>query len=80
VSVEVRERLSINKRTALKFEKGSFNLEKLNDVEVKEQYQVKICNKFGASENFDDHYVDISKGWECIRENKKFSHRQSRSL
>jgi hypothetical protein len=29
-------------------------LRKLNDAEVKEQYQVKITNRFGALKNFDD--------------------------
>jgi len=28
-----------------------FNLQKLNDVEVKEQYQVKISNMFATLEN-----------------------------
>jgi hypothetical protein len=27
------------------------NLRKLNDVEVREQYQVKLSNRFAASEN-----------------------------
>jgi hypothetical protein len=29
-----------------------FNLKKLNDVEVKEKYQVKISNRFAALETF----------------------------
>jgi hypothetical protein len=31
-----------------------FNLKKLNDMEVKEVYQVKIIIRFAALENFDD--------------------------
>jgi hypothetical protein len=31
-----------------------FNLRKLNDVEVKEQYQVKISNKFAVLEDLND--------------------------
>jgi hypothetical protein len=31
-----------------------FDLRKLNDAEVKEQYQVKITNRFAALENCDD--------------------------
>jgi hypothetical protein len=31
-----------------------FDLRKLNDAEVKEQYQVKITNRFAALESFDD--------------------------
>jgi hypothetical protein len=36
-----------------------FNLKRLNDVEIKGQYQVKIINRFAALENWDDD-VDIS--------------------
>jgi len=31
-----------------------FNFKKLNDVEVKEQYQIKISHRFAALEDFDD--------------------------
>jgi hypothetical protein len=31
-----------------------FNLQKASDVAVKEQYQVKISNRFAALENLDD--------------------------
>jgi hypothetical protein len=34
-------------------------------VEGKEQYQVKISNKFAALENLDDD-VDINRAWETI--------------
>jgi len=34
-----------------KFNIGRFNLKKLNDEEVKEQYEVKISNRFAAMEN-----------------------------
>jgi hypothetical protein len=42
-----------------------FNLKRLNDVEVKEQYQDNISNRFATLENLkdnndDDNRVDIS--------------------
>jgi hypothetical protein len=37
-----------------------FNLREVNDVEVKEKYQVKITNRFAALENLDDD-MDISR-------------------
>jgi hypothetical protein len=37
----------------------SFNLRKLNDLEVEEQYQAKISNRSAALENLDDN-VDIN--------------------
>jgi hypothetical protein len=44
-----------------------FNLKRLNEVESKEQYKVKISNRFRALENLDD-IVDINRAWETIRE------------
>jgi hypothetical protein len=40
--------------------------------QTKEQYQVKITNRFAALENFDDN-VDMNRAWENIRENIKIS-------
>jgi hypothetical protein len=53
VVAKVRERLSLNKQCK-KFDMERFNIKKLNDVEVKEQYQAKISNRFAALENDDD--------------------------
>jgi hypothetical protein len=66
-----------------------FNLKKLNDVEIKEQYQAKVSNRFTLLENLDDDDgggggdasaavdddddVDINRAWENITENKKAS-------
>jgi hypothetical protein len=54
-----------------------FNLKNLNDVEVKEQYQVKISNRFATSKNLDDGNndddVDINRAGDSIRENIKVS-------
>jgi hypothetical protein len=47
-----------------------FDLRKLNDAIVKEEYQIKISNRFAALENLDDN-VDINRAWENIRENIK---------
>jgi hypothetical protein len=48
----------------------TFNLRKLNVVEVKEQYQVKISNRFAALKNLDDDvdddYVYINRTREII--------------
>jgi hypothetical protein len=30
-----------------------FNLKKLNDVDIKDEYQIKISNRFAALENLD---------------------------
>jgi hypothetical protein len=43
-NAEVRMRLSVSKQRLQKFDMRRFNLKKLNKVEEKEQYQVKICS------------------------------------
>jgi hypothetical protein len=52
--------------------KERFNSKKLNDLEVKEKYQVKISNRFTALENLrDDDDVDNNRYQESIRDNIK---------
>jgi hypothetical protein len=53
-----------------------FNLKKLNEVDVKEQYHIEISNGFEALEHLDTE-VDINRAWETIRENIKISAKQS---
>jgi hypothetical protein len=51
VVVQVRERLTVSKEAAKMFEEERFNLRKLNELEVKKEYQIKIANRFAALEN-----------------------------
>jgi DNA repair ATPase RecN len=69
VVTKFREKLSESKQAVQKFDMGRFNLEKLNDVEVKEQYQAKMSNRFAAVENLDNVDVDINGAWKSITEN-----------
>jgi hypothetical protein len=48
---KVKERLSVCKRATQKFGMEGFRLKKLNEVKGKEDYQVKIPNRFTALEN-----------------------------
>ena len=48
---KVRERLAVRKQVAQKSNGGRFNLRKLNDLEVRKQYQIEIKNRFAALEN-----------------------------
>jgi hypothetical protein len=57
VAAKHRERLLVSKQVAHKYDVQRFDLRKLNDTEVKEQYQVKIINRFAALENFDDMWI-----------------------
>jgi hypothetical protein len=38
-----------------------FNLQNLNDVKIKEQYEVKISNRFAALKNLVHDDVDINR-------------------
>jgi hypothetical protein len=75
----VRETLAVNKRMVKKMDVERFNLKQLNEEEVKEQYQIKIKNKFAALENLDDN-GDINRAWETIRENIRISAKESIGL
>ena len=51
VVAKLRERLAVHKQAAQKFEGERFNVRKLNELEVKEKYQIEITNRFAALEN-----------------------------
>ena len=54
VGAKVREILAVRKQAAQKSEGRRFNLRKLNDLEVRKQYQIEITNRFAALENVNE--------------------------
>ena len=56
-----------------------FNLRKLCKLEVRKQYQIKICNRFVALENLSDS-EDINRAWKHIKEIIKSSAKDSLCL
>jgi len=54
VTANIRERLAVSKQAAQEFKVERFNLGKLNELEVRKQYQSKISNRFAALENLND--------------------------
>jgi predicted aldo/keto reductase-like oxidoreductase len=56
-----------------------FNLRKLNEREVRKEYQTEITKKFAALENLNDN-EDINRAWENIIENIKTSAKESLGL
>jgi hypothetical protein len=48
VVAKVRERLAVIKQPAQKLDVERFNFRKLNELEVRKQYQIKISNRFEA--------------------------------
>ena len=48
------------------------NLRKLNELEARQEYKIKISNRFAALENLNDS-DDINRAWNNIKENTKTS-------
>ena len=71
---KVRERLTVSIQEAQKFgvEIYLYNLRKLNELEVRKKYQIKISNRFAALENVSDS-EDINRAWESVKQNIKMS-------
>jgi phosphomevalonate kinase len=65
---EDRERLAVNKQRSHIFHMERFNLDKLNEVEGKEQYCVQVSNRIAHSEELDAE-MEINSASKTIREN-----------
>jgi hypothetical protein len=72
----VREKLDVCKRTMQKCYMDRFYLKKLNKVQGKEQYELKISNRFTGLENLDD-YANSNRAWETVRQNINISAKES---
>ena len=53
------------------------NLRKLNELEVRKNFRIKISNTFAA---LDSDKVDINRAWENIKENIKISAKENLDL
>jgi len=76
VVAKLRERLSVRKQAAQKFDGERFNLRKLNELGVKEKYQIEIRNRFAALVNLNGD-ENVNRAWENIKENIKPSAKDS---
>jgi len=65
VVAKVRERLSVSKQAAQKFDGERFNLSKVNELEDRKKYQIETANRLAALENLSDS-EDINMAWENI--------------
>jgi hypothetical protein len=52
-AAKFRQRLAVSEQAVKKINMERFNLKKLNEGDVKEQYQVTTKNKFAALENLE---------------------------
>jgi len=79
VIAKVRERSSVGKQAAERFDRHRFHLRKLHEPEVREQYQIEITNRFAALENLNND-EDVYRTWENIKENIQTSAKGSLDL
>ena len=61
MTAEVREGWMVSKKAVEKLEVEKFNLKKLNDLEVRKQYPMKISKRSAASQNV-NYSKDIKQG------------------
>jgi hypothetical protein len=66
VVAKVMERLAIIKEVTQKFDGERFNFRKLNELEVRKQYQIETSSRFATLENVSDS-EDINMAWENIQ-------------
>jgi hypothetical protein len=74
----VTDRLAMSKQTTHRVHMERFSLNKLNEVEGKQQYRVEISNGFADFEVVNTE-VAINRAWETIRDNIKRSAKESLS-
>jgi len=79
VITKATERLAEGKQAAQSFYRQRFNLWKLNETEVKEQYQTEIRKRFATLENLNDD-EDVNRTWENIKESIQTSAKGSLGL
>jgi len=76
VIAKVRERLAVGKQPTQRFDRQRFHWRKLNEPEVREQYQIDNKNRFATLENLNDD-EDINRTSENIKENIQTSTKES---
>ena len=72
VVAKVMESLAVSKQEAQRVYGEIYNLRKLNELEVRKQYQIEITNRCAALENLSDD-EDINRAWENIKTSAKGS-------
>ena len=54
MDAEVRERFAVSKQPTQNIDGERYKIRKLNQLEVRKQYQIEISNSFAALENLSD--------------------------
>jgi hypothetical protein len=67
---KLRERISVSKRARQKFDLERFDLKKLDDIEVKEKYQIEISNRFAVLDSLDESF-DTNNAWKILEKSSR---------
>jgi hypothetical protein len=67
VVAKLSKRISVSKQARQKSDFERFVLKRLDDIEVKEKYQVEISDRFATLESLNESF-DIYNAWESITE------------
>ena len=76
VIAKVGEILAVGKQAAQRLDRHRLNLSKLNELEVRKQYQIEITNRFAALENLNED-EDVNRIWGNIKHNIQISEKES---
>jgi hypothetical protein len=68
-------RLAINKQTSQTFDVERYNIRKLNELEVRKQYHIKILNSCAALENLRDS-EEMNRARENFKQKIKISSKE----
>jgi len=79
VVAKFKQILTVSKQAAQRFDGERFNLRKLNELEVRKEYQIEITNRCAALEILSDD-EDIKRAWENMKENIRTSATESLGL
>jgi hypothetical protein len=79
VVADLGKGLAVSKHASQKLDVERFNIRKLNELEDRKQYEIKISYRFAALENLSDS-EDMNRAWEDIKENIKISAKETLGL
>ena len=76
VIAKVKGRLAVGKQAAQRLDRHRFNLSKLNELEVRKQYQIEFTNRFTTLENLNED-EDVNRIWGNSKHNIQTSAKES---
>jgi len=76
---KVREKLAVSKHATQTLDGERFNVRKLNELEIRKEYQTEITKRFAVLEKLND-IEDVNRAWENTKEHTRTSDEESLGL